>query len=84
MPDSEFHLSPHETLELHELLGNKAAILKKLHSSKTMVRDSGLKSFIEDAIDLKTAEIRGFQHFLVNNSQGTLQLEVDKSNGLVN
>lgn len=73
MPNPDFHLSAHETLKLHELLGNKVTMLKKLHASKAMVNDSNLKSFIEDAIDLKTTEIQDFQHFLVNTSQGTLQ-----------
>ncbi|CAA7600310.1 Hypothetical protein DEACI_0963 [Acididesulfobacillus acetoxydans] len=73
MPETEFRLTPHETLELHELLGNRITMLKKLNVSKTSVRNSALTGFIDDAIDRKTVEIREIQDFLDKRSPDTMQ-----------
>ncbi|KLU62976.1 hypothetical protein CEB3_c06390 [Peptococcaceae bacterium CEB3] len=73
MPETEFLLTPHETLELHELLGNRITMLKKLNVSKANVRNSALTGFINDAIDRKTVEIREIQDFLDKRSPGTMQ-----------
>lgn len=66
-------LTPHETLELHELLGSKVALFKKFKASKTMVQDPALSDFVEDSLNTKKSEIQELQQFLEGKGVTTVQ-----------
>lgn len=73
MDTQRLQLTTHETLELHELLGSKMALLKKLKANKTMVQDQDLAQFIEDSLSMKKSEIQELQNFLGTQGIGTMQ-----------
>lgn len=62
MPNNS-SLSPHEMLELHEILGSKVTEAKKIQASKAMVNDSDLADFMDKAFEIKKAEIEALQRF---------------------
>ncbi|GAB6171948.1 hypothetical protein JCM15765_14260 [Paradesulfitobacterium aromaticivorans] len=57
-------LSPHEMLELHEILGSKVTEAKKIQASKAMVNDPDLADFMDKAFEMKKAEIEALQQFI--------------------
>ncbi len=75
MPETgKLQLAPHETLQLHELLGSKVALVKKLKASQAMVQNPDLANLIEDSLNTKKLEIKELQQFLEGKGlQGTLQ-----------
>lgn len=59
-------LAPHETMELHELLNSAVTGAKTLQSNLSMVKDSELKSFMEDSLSAKKKRIEDMQRFISN------------------
>ncbi|MHB1407152.1 MAG: hypothetical protein ACYCV0_16390 [Desulfitobacteriaceae bacterium] len=57
-------LSPHEMLELHEILGSKVTEAKKIQASKGMLNDPDLSDFMNKAFEMKKAEIQALQQFV--------------------
>ena len=57
-------LSPHEALELHELLRSEITGYKKLKTSIIMVEDNELKDFMKESMDFKKENIEQLQRFI--------------------
>ena len=71
MPVPNQSLTPHEAVELHELLSMEVMEMKKLRAtSTTLPDDSKLASFIDDVIKTKEQHIGEFKQFF---SSGVLQ-----------
>jgi len=71
MPTSDQSLTPHEAVELHELLSMEVMEMKKLRiTSTTLPEGSTLTSFIDDVIKTKEQHIGEFKQFF---SSGVLQ-----------
>ena len=68
---NEKALTPHEALELHQLLRNEMTGYKKMQSSINMVEDNELKEFIKESIYFKRENIELLQQFIT--AQGKLQ-----------
>jgi hypothetical protein len=60
-------LSPHEIIELRELLNTEMTGLKKLQISSTMVKDEELKCFMSKCMDSKKNKINSMKSFIENN-----------------
>jgi similar to spore coat protein len=59
-------LTPHEALEVHELLRSEITGYKKLQSSMSMVQDNELKQFMKDALNSKQNSIEQLQKFVAS------------------
>lgn len=66
MPNNN-SLTPHEMLELRELLNSEVLSMKKLQTSSSVVKDEQLKSFIETCMDSKKNKISDIQKFIQVN-----------------
>ncbi len=64
-------LSPHEALELHDLMRSEIISYKKLYTDINMVEDNELKEFIKDSMSFKRQYIEQLQQFVA--LQGKLQ-----------
>lgn len=62
MPNNS-SLSPHEMLELHEILGSKVTEAKKIQASRAMATDPDLTDFMDRALEMKKSEIEALQQF---------------------
>jgi similar to spore coat protein len=60
-------LTPHEILELHELLNNEIVSVKRTQLSMPMVQDAELKSFVEEALSTKKNTIQQMENFIKQN-----------------
>ena len=60
-------LTPHETLELHELISSEVTEAKKLHANMETVKDNELKSFMQNCLNNKKNNIQAIEQFI--NSQ---------------
>lgn len=56
-------LTPHEMLELHEIINSEVTCTKKLQASLGMVKDSNLQLFMEGSIQLKKDTLNKYQDF---------------------
>ncbi|AGX44246.1 hypothetical protein [Clostridium saccharobutylicum] len=61
------NLTPHEILELRELMDNNIIGVKKMQASIPMIKDDELKSFMEKCLDCKKENINSMQTFIENN-----------------
>lgn len=61
------NLSPHEMLELKELMDSDIIGAKKIQASMSMVDDDELKSFMERCLDNKKENLNSMQSFIENN-----------------
>ncbi len=57
-------LSPHEAMELHELMRSEITGYKKLRSSIIMVEDNELKNFMKESMSFKKENIEQLQQFI--------------------
>jgi hypothetical protein len=71
-------VSPHEILELHELLNANILGAKKLSASVSMVKDEALKTTMQNTLNGKKAKIQELENFI--NSQLGGQLNAQNSN----
>ncbi|GFZ31630.1 hypothetical protein CSC2_21560 [Clostridium zeae] len=53
--------TPHETLELHELLNSGVLGVKKLNATMGMVQDEELKQFMQTTLNTKKASVNDIQ-----------------------
>lgn len=60
------NLSPHEMLELRELLDTDIIVAKKVQASMPMVDDDELRSFMERCLNSKKENINSIQSFIEN------------------
>ena len=65
MTHKEGSLTPHEALELHELLRSEISGYKKLQSTIIMVEDNELKDFMRESMNFKKDNIEQMQKFIV-------------------
>jgi len=71
MPEPNQSLTPHEVLELHELLSTGVMEMKKLRATSTTIPEEGeLASLIPDVIKTKEQHIKEFKQFI---GSGVLQ-----------
>ncbi|WP_160690675.1 hypothetical protein [Clostridium sp. C2-6-12] len=61
-------LTPHEILELRELMDTNIIGIKKIQASIPMVEDDELKSFAEKCLESKKENINLMQTFIENNT----------------
>ena len=61
------NLTPHEILELRELMDTDIIGAKKMQASIPMVEDDELKSFMERCLDSKKENINSMQNFIETN-----------------
>lgn len=71
MTHKEGSLTPHEALELHELLRSEISGYKKLQTTINMVEDNELKEFIKESMNFKRDNIEQMQKFIAG--QGKMQ-----------
>ena len=64
-------LSPHEALELHEMLRSEITGYRKLQATMIMVEDNELKDFMKESIKFKRENIEQVRNFLI--AQGKMQ-----------
>lgn len=57
-------LTPHETIEIRELINQEMLGIKKINSSINMVNDSELKSFMQDSLASKKTALQNIQSAL--------------------
>lgn len=62
------NLTPHEILELRELMDTNIIGIKKVQASIPMVEDDELKSFVEKCLESKKENINSIQTFIENNT----------------
>ncbi len=62
-------LTPHELLELHELINNELTCTKKLQASLALIKDRDLHSFMESSIQLKKDTLNNYREFYTNSEQ---------------
>lgn len=68
MPEQNQILTPHEIIELHELLSMEVMEKKKLMATKTTITDySELTSLIDDVIKTKEENIEELKQFISGN-----------------
>ena len=68
MPESNQALTPHEAVQLHELLSMKVMEIKKLKTSGSKVSDdSNLVEFIDNTIKTKQQHLGEFEQFINGN-----------------
>lgn len=60
-------LTPHEMLELREILSNEVLEMKKLQSNMPMVKDENLKTYMQTCLDSKQDKISNIQNFIESN-----------------
>jgi similar to spore coat protein len=60
---STIQLTPHETMELHEILHNEVTAAKKLQASMAMATDQDLRSLMERSLQAKRNTLDGYQKF---------------------
>jgi hypothetical protein len=70
-------LTPHEILELRELLNSEVIGNKKMQASMIMVKDEELKTFMKKCLDTKKDSITAMQGFIENN----LNIQASGGNG---
>jgi similar to spore coat protein len=56
-------LTPHEALELHEIIRSEVTVTIKLQASLAMVMDPELKSFMEKVLQSKKELLTQYQGF---------------------
>ena len=71
MTHKEGSLTPHEALELHELLRSEISGFKKLQTTIVMAEDNELKEFMKESMDFKRENIEQLQKFIA--AQGKMQ-----------
>lgn len=64
MPEPNQSFTPHEALELHELLSLEVMEMKKLNSTRAMLQDSELLDFIDDVSKAKEQNIGELKEFI--------------------
>jgi similar to spore coat protein len=64
-------LSPHEAIEIKELLSQEMLALKKISSNVDMVKDKVLKKFMEDLIESKKTAIQQISISIPQQIQNT-------------
>ena len=64
-------LTPHEALELHEMLRSEITGYRKLQATMIMVEDNELKDFMKESIKFKRENIEQVRNFLI--AQGKMQ-----------
>ncbi|MDS0527370.1 hypothetical protein NNC19_16895 [Clostridium sp. SHJSY1] len=60
-------LTPHEIIELRELLDSNVVGAKKIQDSMSKVNDDELESFMEKCLDSKKENISTIENFIKNN-----------------
>ena len=71
MTHKEGSLTPHEALELHELLKSEISGYKKLQTTISMAEDNELKEFMRESMNFKRDNIEQLQKFIA--AQGKMQ-----------
>lgn len=71
MTQKEGSLTPHEALELHELLRSEISGYRKLQSTIIMAEDNELKEFMKESMIFKKDNIEQMQKFIA--AQGKMQ-----------
>ena len=66
---AQTELTPHELLELHEIINSEVTCTKKLQASLGMVSDVDLKSLMEHSIQLKKDILSNYQDLYTNSVQ---------------
>ncbi|NLZ49184.1 MAG: hypothetical protein GX895_10460 [Clostridiales bacterium] len=67
------NLSPHESLELTELLNSNLIVAKKLQANMSMVQDVDLKSYMDRCLTTKKNCIKAIQGFSGANEDNNFQ-----------
>lgn len=71
MTHKEGSLTPHEALELHELLRSEISGYRKLQTTINMAEDNELKEFMKESMNFKRDNIEQLQKFIA--AQGKMQ-----------
>lgn len=66
-------LTPHDALELNEVMNGEMVTMKMMQLSVNMVQDPDLKTFIQKSLQAKQARMQEMQQFLLNNATSQLQ-----------
>lgn len=61
---SNMGLTPHETLEVRELISQEMLGVKKVSASINMVNDQELKSYMQDTLSSKKTALKNIQSTL--------------------
>ncbi|WP_243156193.1 hypothetical protein [Clostridium sp. C2-6-12] len=61
---SNMGLTPHETLEVRELISQEMLGIKKVSASINMVNDQDLKNYMQDTLSSKKATLKNIQSAL--------------------
>ncbi len=64
-------LTPHEALELHEMLRSEITGYKKLQTTIIMAEDNELREFMKESMNIKKENIERLRRFIA--AQGKMQ-----------
>lgn len=67
MDNNNTELSPHNALELNEVM-NGGAAMKMMHMSVNMAQDPDLKAFMQQPMKARRARMQAMQQFIAKNS----------------
>lgn len=67
MPNQN-ELTPHEMLELHEILCNETLGIKKIESMISMVKDQELASYIQSTLAARRQKLKEFQDLVFSTT----------------
>jgi hypothetical protein len=61
---SNMGLTPHEALEVRELISQEMLVIKKVSASINMVNDQDLKNYMQDTLSSKKTTLKNIQSAL--------------------
>lgn len=61
-------LSPHEIIELNEILATEIIGVKKIQTNMSMIKDEELKNFMTKCLDTKKNKINTLRGFIETNT----------------
>lgn len=64
-------LTPHEALELHDMLRSEITGYRKLQATMIMVEDNEFKDFLKESMNYKRENIEQLRNFII--TQGKMQ-----------
>lgn len=64
--DNNRELTPHDALELNEVMNGGMAAMKMMQVSMDMVQDPDLKAFMQQSMTVRQARMKEMQSFISN------------------
>ena len=68
MDNNNLEVTPHDALELNEVMNGGMAAMKTMQVSMDMVQDPDLKAFMQQSLTARQARMKAMQNFISNYS----------------